>query len=139
MAMSADPKAVARRYFKDVWTEGQLDVIDDIMAPEVVGQDGNGPAMKGTAAIKGFVAAMRQAFPDASFTLTHQAVDGDLVATRWVCQATHQGEFRGIPATGNVVSMTGVHLHRVRDGRIVEGWANWDGIALLQQLGVLPK
>lgn len=135
--MAIDPKAVVRRYFGEFWTEGRLDVLDQIAAPDVVGHDGGNPAIEGMEAGKAYVRGMRAAFPDMAFQITHQIAEGDLVATRWVCTATHQGEFRGVPATGKTVSVNGIHLHRVREGKIVEPWANWDRVAMLQQLGVL--
>jgi predicted ester cyclase len=50
-------------------------------------------------------------------------------------RGTHRGEFIGLPATGNLVTISEMHIARVVDGKIVERWAEWDQLALLQQVG----
>jgi predicted ester cyclase len=64
--------------------------------------------------------------------------EGDKVATRKTLQGTHQGEFMGIPPTGQQVSMGLIDIVRIADGRVVEHWSMGDNLGMMQQLGVIP-
>jgi len=64
--------------------------------------------------------------------------EGDKVASRVTGFGTHTGDFVGVPATHKDVSMTGISIHRVKDGKLIEHWAQIDALSLLQQLGVIP-
>ena len=79
----------------------------------------------------------RQAFPDFRFTVEDQLAEGDRVATRWTWQGTHSGEFMGAAPTGKEVKLTGMTIHRLRNGKIQEGWFNWDFLGELRQIGVV--
>jgi predicted ester cyclase len=65
--------------------------------------------------------------------------EGDKVVVRFTWRATHQGEFMGVPATGIMVTMTGIYIHRLAAGKFVEDWAEEDHLGLLQQLGAIPQ
>lgn len=78
------------------------------------------------------------AFPDGWHEIQDQMANGDTVITRLVGRGMHRGDFVGIPATGRDVTMEGISIHRVVDGKIVEHWAQVDDVALLGQMGVLP-
>lgn len=81
----------------------------------------------------------RVAFPDAHIALDDIIVAGDKVVTRWTATGTHEGDLMGIPATGTSIRFTGIRIFRVADGRIAEGWVNWDTFGLMRQLGVGGK
>jgi len=51
----------------------------------------------------------------------------------------HTGDFLGIPATGRQVTMSGITIHRVTNGKLSEHWAQIDALSLLQQLGAVPR
>jgi steroid delta-isomerase-like uncharacterized protein len=82
---------------------------------------------------------MRAVFPDIHFDVEDMIAEGDKVVSRYTVTGTHQGEFMGIPATGKPVKITTIWIHRLADGRIVEGrdWGEWDRLSLLEQLGAL--
>ena len=65
--------------------------------------------------------------------------EGNMVATRWTGRGTHTGELMGIPPTGKQVTVVGITISRVEDGKVVEEWTNWDTLGMLQQLGVVPE
>src|SRR5437764_11463886 len=95
-------------------------------------------ASSGPAAMRAFIETYRTAFPDARLELGELIAEGDLVAGPWRATGTHQGELMGIPATGKPISITGMGMDRVVDGKIVESWANWDALGMLGQIGVAP-
>ena len=81
-----------------------------------------------------FMGAFTTAFPDAWIIINNAVSEGDLVATRWTLTGTHQGDFQGIPATGRPISMEGIDFSRVEDGKIVEHWAQYDLVGVMQQI-----
>lgn len=136
--MGDEVKVLARRYFGEVLSDGRFEVLDEIASPDMVGNDGVATPVKGRDAVRAYLLALRTAFPDLTVQVTHQLSENNFVATRWTATGSHKGDFRGIPPTGRPINISGIHILRVESGRIVEGWANWDGVSLLRQLGVLP-
>ena len=80
----------------------------------------------------------RQAFPDSYFTVEDMLADGDKVATRKTFHGSPQGEFMGIPPTGQQVSMGLIDIVRIAEGRVVEHWSMGDNLGMMQQLGIIP-
>jgi predicted ester cyclase len=78
------------------------------------------------------------AFPDTHFTIDAMVAEGDLVATRWTAQGTHTGDLMGIAPSGQRVTVTGMNINRVVNGKLSEGWGNFDQLGLLQQIGAIP-
>jgi predicted ester cyclase len=72
-------------------------------------------------------------------TIDDLVAEGDKVAARYKWTGTHQGIFNGIPPTGKRVTITGLDLWRLRDGKCVEHWNQEDNLGLLQQLGAIPE
>jgi len=132
-------KAIMKRFWDELFTQGNTKVADEIVGPNYLNHDSAPGEQLGRAGLAAFVAQMHSAFPDGRFDVEQFVVEGDTVATRWRATGTHRGEFMGIPATGKTVNITGIAIHRIADGLIVESWGNWDTLGLLQQLGVLPK
>lgn len=81
----------------------------------------------------------RSAFPDINVTFQDIIAEDDVVMLRQTMRGTHLGEFFGIPPTGKPVAMTGSHLFRIKDGKLVEHHANNDDLGMLRQLGAIPS
>jgi predicted ester cyclase len=88
-------KAIARRFFEEVWNQQKLEAIDEIFAPTVVF---NGQSVDRDT-FRQVVAARRAAFPDIHVTVEDQVAEGNKVSTRRTWQGTHQGSYRGVDAT----------------------------------------
>ena len=137
--MSDDLKAIPRRLIEEVYNQGKLDVVYEVIAAEYVGHDPSLPEdIAGAAAERELAAAYRLAFPDLSITIEDQVAEGDRVVTRWTARGTHIGDLWRIPATRKEIRVSGTSVDRIQNGRILESWANWDSLGLMQQLGVLP-
>jgi steroid delta-isomerase-like uncharacterized protein len=138
--MSVQNQALTRRIFEDVWSGGKLELIDQLFAPEFVGHP-TGPEdeMRGPGGAKELVARFREAFPDIVFTVEDQIAEGETVVTRWSARGTHDGELMGVDPTGRKATVTGITIQRFRDGKVLEGWTNWDTFGLLTQLGAVPQ
>jgi steroid delta-isomerase-like uncharacterized protein len=133
-------KAIIRRFFEEAFGQGNLAVLDEIVAPnQVNGGPGALPGMpSGPEGSKMLVTAYRNAFPDLHFTIDEQIAEGNTVVTRWSAHGTHQGELAGIPATGKAATVVGLGVDRIENGKIVESWGLFDQFGMLQQLGVIP-
>ena len=139
--MSEENKALARRVSEEIYdSRGNLDVVDEIYAPNAVAHDPNSPEeIRGFGPIKQLASMFRSAFPDMQVIVEDQIAEGDKVVTRYTVSGTHQGELMGIPPTGNrMEQITGIYMSRISGGKIVEEWYNYDVLGLMQQLGVIP-
>ena len=137
--MSAEQnKELARLLLEEAWSKGNLALLDEIVAPLAVDHNpapGQRPGLEG---LKQLIAMVREAFPDWRYTIEDMVTEGDKVAIRWRAQGTHRGPFLGIPPTGKQVTVPGINIERIAEGKIVEWWHNFDMLGWLQQLGVVP-
>ncbi|MCI0626006.1 MAG: ester cyclase [Acidobacteria bacterium] len=137
--MSTDNRAIARRLNDEVWNRGNLSAIDEILATGYMHHD---PASRnfgsGPVEYKKLVALYRSAFPDVLFTIENLVSEGDLVVTQWTARGTQRGEVMGIAPTGRQVTVSGISIARVEQGRLAEQWVSWDALGMLRQLGVVP-
>ncbi len=130
--------AVARRWTEEALDGGNLAVLDEILAADIVYDAGVFPELRGREAVKQALGALLTGFPDARFTVDQVIADGDVVTIRWTGRGTHQAAFLGIAPTGNRVEWTGINVYRIACGQIAEGWSEADGMGLLRQVGALP-
>ena len=139
--MSDQNKALARRGIEEVFNQGKLNVVDELVAPNATFHDAGVPGGKftGPQGLKQFVQIYRTAFPDIKITIDDQIAEGDKVATRWTGTGTHKGELMGIKATNKHSTVTGIQVERYQNGKLVESWASYDMLGMLQQLGVVPS
>ena len=135
MSLEAN-KALVRRQFEELLNKKNLSVIDEDMAPDFVdhaAQMGGGdPTREG---FKTQVRLFRSAFPDGHSRIEDLIAEGDRVVARWTDGGTQRGEWMGIPPTGKRVTMSGIDIYRIDQGRIAEFWCSEDELGLLRQLG----
>jgi predicted ester cyclase len=136
--MSEANKALVRSYLTGVDT-GDVGVLDTYVDPTY--DDHNPPPFQQGTGMDGARQAFTYAlgaFSDFRHEISAQYADGDVVITRITGSAKHTGEFLGIPATGKQVSMEGIAIHRIADGKVVEHWAQVDAMNLMMQMGAIP-
>jgi steroid delta-isomerase-like uncharacterized protein len=136
-------KALARRYWDEVWSTGDVAIVDEIFAPDNVFHPQEGTAPRGTEARKQGPTRWRTAVPDFRATIEDIFAEGDKVVVRWTVHGTHRGNIEiptvgAIPPTGKQISFAGMDIYHFRGGKIVEGWRYWGSLQLLQQLGLVP-
>jgi steroid delta-isomerase-like uncharacterized protein len=134
--MSAENKALLRRWFDDVWNQGREATIDELLAPDAV-VHGLGRDMRGPEEFKVFYAAYRNAFPDIAVQIDDVIAEGDIVAARWSARGTHLGDGLGFPATNRAAEFSGMVFVRARNGRLLEGWNSFDQLGMLLQIGAV--
>jgi steroid delta-isomerase-like uncharacterized protein len=141
-AMSSDPRsagALIRRWFDEVWNQGNTKTIDELFPDHAVMWGVGRPeqSSRGAAEFKGFHQTMRDACPNVNIVLDHVVEQGNTAFARWTVTATHTGDGLGIPPTNRKLKIQGMTACRVKDGKIIEGWNLWDQIGMARQLGVL--
>jgi predicted ester cyclase len=127
-------KALVRRYLIDVTATGNMDLPQEIFAPDFVAHLPNGD-LPGLEPLRAYLTAFRAVFPDARYAIEEEIVEGENVAARWRWEGTHDGPFQEIAPTGKRVSQTGTTLFRVSGSKIVEAWPQADFLGLMQQIG----
>ena len=133
--MSAENKAVLRRWFEDVWNKKKIETIDALLAPGAV-VSGVGRDMHGPEDFKAFYRAYCDAFPDIRLQIDGLIAEGDMVVARFSGTATHTGGGLGFAPTNRPVKVFGIAMCRVEKGRIVEGWNAFNQMEMFQQMGV---
>ena len=138
--MAQNEIAVVRRWFEVVWNEGREELMEELAAADVIlhGIGGPNQVMRGIAAFKPFYRTLRGAFPDLRITVEEVIGERDIVALRWSAVMTHTGGDLGFAPTDKRLAITGMSFARVRGGKIVEGWDNWDMMGLMNQIGQTP-
>jgi steroid delta-isomerase-like uncharacterized protein len=129
---------VMRRRFKEVWNEGRVQTIYDLVDENAigVGQDEPGKVIHGPRDFVALFNRLHGAFPDIKITVEDTFGADDKVAVRWSADMTHTGDQLGLPATNRRVKITGTTIAQIENGKIVRGWDNWDQLAMHQQLAV---
>ena len=134
-----DNKGIIRRYFDEVFNQGKVNVIDEIIAENVLGHDATSrEPKKGFENVKQVIILFHTAFPDAQYPLFDLLADGDKVVARWGLRGTHRGTFMGVAPTEKSVNVTGIIIYRLENQKIVEYWGNFDTLGMMQQLGAIP-
>ncbi|MBV9468988.1 MAG: ester cyclase [Abitibacteriaceae bacterium] len=137
--MSAqENKAHILRFTEQVLNNHNLAACDDLVAPDFVELDPFPGQEQGREGLKGVLAQMRSAFPDIHWSIEEQIAEADKVVTRFVWRGTHQGEFFGVPATGQQVAVPGVVIDRIVEGKMQDSRILMDTLSLMQQLGAVP-
>jgi steroid delta-isomerase-like uncharacterized protein len=135
--MSEENKEVARRFYEAI-NAGRLEIIDELVAPNLVEHEEFPGISGGREGVRQFFQMIRTAFPDFTMTMDDMVAEGDRVFIRATMRGTHKGEFMGIPATGRQIEVPTGDFARFEGGKVVEHWGVTDTGKMMQQLGVMP-
>jgi steroid delta-isomerase-like uncharacterized protein len=131
-------RRIGERYFEEVWNQGKLEVLDELLSPDYVNHTpsaANPPP--GPNGLQSIVAAIRRGFPDLRFEVKDMVVTAHAIAIRAVMRGTHLGDLFGIAPTGRKVEVNQINIERIENGRIVEHWRVTDELAMQRQLGLI--
>lgn len=136
--MSTEQNKMLTRRMRETFdrSKGTEGVEEYVAANSIWNMPGSPPLGREQAA--GMLFGFYAAFPDLNHTFEDQIAEGDKVVARVTFRGTHQGEFQGVPATGKGVAFGAIMIDRFEDGKVVEHWAQFDTMGLMQQLGVIP-
>ncbi len=133
----AENAAAARRWYDEVLNQGRFEVLDEILTADVVHHAGLMVDKVGREETGGSLKEIRAGFPDIRFTVDGVVAAGDKVLILWTGKGTHTGRFVGLEASGKPVDWSGMNAFRFQCGKIVEGWSEANGLAMLRQIGAL--
>ncbi len=139
--MSADVvdenKAIVRRFFEVGPSRGDLRGARELLADDFVLHVPL-PCSPGVQGMNEVISACRAAFEHLDVTVEDMVAEGDRVAARFTARGIHKGAFMGLTATGRSITMTGIEIFRIEDGKIAELWGEANLLGLMGQLGILP-
>ena len=136
LSLQEQNKAIARRAFEEILSQGRFDVAEQLYAKDFINHGIHSKANleEDQAALKGW----HQAFSGIVIVPEKFIAEGDLVAIYWVARGTNTGTGNGLPVTGKKAELAGITIWRIVEGKIKEEWSAFDQLSLMQQLGLLP-
>jgi steroid delta-isomerase-like uncharacterized protein len=136
---TAENKKALEAFVEDVINQGRLDRADDLVALDFVELDQLPGQQQGREGLKDVIGGMRAAFPDLHWVVDEVVAEGDKVVSRFTWTGTHRATFLGIPSTGRKVTVKGVVIDRLADGKMADSRILMDTLGMMQQLGVVPR
>jgi serine phosphatase RsbU (regulator of sigma subunit)/ketosteroid isomerase-like protein len=124
-------KALARR-FLEAQAKGDMATLDELMAPDFIDRSLLPGQKPGREDYKRSLAEMLSVFINTGFRVEEQLAEGDMVASRFTGTSVHRGRFLGADPTGEETSYSGIHIHRIADGKIAEEWSESDNLEVIQ-------
>jgi steroid delta-isomerase-like uncharacterized protein len=136
--MSEQNIASSKRIFEEAWSNGDLDVIDELVHPDSVDHDPMGD--RDVDGVKEAIQGYRAAFPDLTITIDDIFAVDDKVVIRWTADGTFEREFMGQQPTGEKGQpVEGIAIDRYNeDGQLVESWGQWNVLTFMQNIGLVP-
>jgi steroid delta-isomerase-like uncharacterized protein len=137
----SENKDTVRAFIDALFTKGDLGAVDDYLAEDFVNHDPPFDASAGREGMRVAGTMFRDACPDWHSEPHLMIAEGDLVVEHFTATGTQRGALFGVPAPaeGRTVTLRGINIFRVRDGRLVERWGRLDELGLLHQLGLAPS
>ena len=131
-------KNLVKRYYEEVLNGRNPGVLDELAVSDYDEHSPFPGQPNGLEGLKARAGGLLAAFNPYAFTMQDVVAEGDTVVVHWTNTATHSGSFMGIPPTGRAVTISGIDIHRIRDGKMAEHWHVVEELQMLQQLGLLP-
>ena len=130
--------SLIRRIFDQAFNQGNLDVVDELIAADIDARIVSWGAPASRLGLKQMIANLRSAFPDLRCVVEDEIREGDKLAAYWTMRGTHKGSYFGNQPTGRPIAVQGFIFARTADDQIVENQILIDQIGILQQIGVVP-
>ena len=137
--MSTEQNKAIRRQAYAAVNQKNLDALDEVIASDVINHSARPGQTPGLEGVKQLFSSLHAAFSHFHIDVEDMIAEGDKVVARVTASGTHQGEFMGIAPTGNRVTITGIDILRITDGKVVEHWGKFDDLGMMQQLGVMEQ
>ena len=132
-----EAKRLVQTYYSQVISGGDYGILDSLVSSEYLDHNA-ADAGRGPEVVREHMDAMRTTFPDFTMEVEQIFEEASCVVTRVTGRGTHQGEWMGIQPTGREISLRGINIDRVQDGKIIEHWGEADTVGMLMQMGVDP-
>ena len=132
-------KAIVRRFFEELLSTDNFAVADELLSPDFRFYFAGGPVATALERYREFLVARRPVFPDRRFVVEDMIAEGDKVSARFTMHGTHKGELRGIAPSATELTMTGIDMIRLSEGKMVEDRVEVDQLGMMQQLGAVTS
>jgi steroid delta-isomerase-like uncharacterized protein len=126
-------KEIAQRFMEECWNRGDTGAMRDLIADNCSYHD---PVFPGVENIPQHIASCRSGFPDLRFTIEDMIGERNEVVVHWTARGTHTGPFLGMEPTNRPCEVSGTSIYRIEGGKVVEHWADWNVMTLMEQLGI---
>ena len=130
-------KAIVRRFFELGPSSGDMNAANALLDPNFALHTPL-PSAPGIQGINDVVTTCRAAFEHLNVTVEDMVAEGNKVTARFTARGIHKGQFMGLPPTGKPITMTGIEIFRIENGKIAELWGEANLLGLMQQLGIVP-
>lgn len=137
MSTTDESRAVVERFQREIFQQGRMELLDEMVAEDYVVHTPTGDQTREEHFQKELPGFLR-AFPDLELHIEDRVAEEDKVVTRFYFTGTHKGEFARVPPTGASVTVPGIVIERVEDGKVAEAWVERNDMWLMQQLGAVP-
>lgn len=135
-----EPKVIVERWFKEIFEQGDLATVDEIVAPDFVAHGpGGDPGSSGREAFKRWLGWYRTSFTEQEWTIHDIIAEGDKVVVRYSGHTTYRGGLFNIPPANQRILETGILIYRITDGQVQELWSEMSDLQVVQQLGAFPR
>jgi steroid delta-isomerase-like uncharacterized protein len=132
-----DNKQIIRRFMDECWNKGNLNAISELVAANSRYHDPVFPSLtSGADNIRRHIENCRKGFPDLKLTSDDTIAERNEVVDHWTATGTHKGDFLGIPPTNKKATVSGTSIFRIEGSKIVEQWAHWNLMSMMEQLGI---
>jgi len=137
--MPSDNEAIIHRLYEEAWNKRKLEALNELVSPShaLHGPNFSGSSI-GPEAYKLQVAQFVRAFPDLRWEIEETISEKDKVVVIWTFTGTHKGEYRGVAPTNKKVTVDGITVHHITDGKIMDSYAIWDTWGMMKEFGVVP-
>jgi len=139
MSTTENNKAVVLKFLEEVINQNRMDRADKLVVEDFVEVDPLPGQRQGRDGLKEVLGMMRAAFPDIHWVAEEMVAEGDTVVTRFTWSGTHRGAFLGVPATGKGISVKGVVIDQLLNGKMSKSRILMDSLGMMQQLGAIPS
>ena len=139
MAVATIPnKEFVKKFYKEVWNERKVQCVDKYLSPSHALVDPNAmDAMTGPAAYKTILTRFMRAFSNLKFEVQDMVCEGDKVVASWMISGVHTGEYNGVAPTNKKISVEGISIHQIADGKIMDSYSVWDTLGLMKMIGAI--
>jgi steroid delta-isomerase-like uncharacterized protein len=134
---TTDNRQIAQRFMEECWTQGKLDMVTELVSSGCTYHDPAFPSLtSGADNLKRHIESCKSGFPDLTFTVDDTIAERNEVVLHWTARGTHKGQFLGMAPTNRNATISGTSIYRIDGGKIVEQWADWNLMSLMEQLGI---
>lgn len=128
-------KGIIQRLYREVLVDWNMSVVDELVAPQFISRDWPEGSPSGPEAFRNYYSSIiRSVLPDARYEVDDLIAEGDSVVVRWRLVGTHKGNFHDIAPTGRVVTLNGIAIYRLENGKLAERWVVTDLYGLLEEI-----